>query len=63
MRTPILAVLSAVLVVACSERPQTLPQSERRAEARDQTALHDDRRQRTLTQDESGRIHEDNVVR
>jgi predicted small lipoprotein YifL len=61
---PLLAALLALTTLAaCGEKPQTLPQTEARAQNRDQTARNDELRQRALTQDESGRVHKDNVIR
>jgi hypothetical protein len=57
------AALTLAALPACNEKPQTLAQSEQRAEVRDQTPLRDELRQRALTQDESGRVHKDNVLR
>ena len=63
MRLLSLAILSLACLAACGEKPQTLPQSERRAESRDQTPRIDGQRERTLSQDESRRTDGDNVIR
>ena len=66
MPTRLVAIsLLALVCVACSdEKPnQQLVQSEERAAARDQRPTDDARRQRTLGQSESERIHNQGTLR
>jgi len=55
--------LLAATLAACSERPQNFYQSDRRVEDRDQTALYDARRQRTLHENEGDRVHNEGTLR
>jgi hypothetical protein len=60
MPTRLVSLFVLVLAAACGdEKPdQRLAQDEPQAAARDQRAVEDTRRQRTLAQGESGRIYE-----
>ena len=59
----VLALLSLLAVVSCAEKPQTLDQSNARAEQRSQSARLDQQRQRTLNQDEADRVHNEGMLR
>jgi predicted small lipoprotein YifL len=66
MRILFTLVLTALLaaLAGCEEKPsQQLVQSEERAQQRDQQSTEDARRQRTLGQGESDRIHNQGTLR
>ena len=59
-----LSLLALALAACADEKPdQTLVRGEDEAAARDQRALEDSRRQRTLGQGESGRIYNEGSLR
>ena len=63
IKTVVLSILAALTLAACNEKPQTIHQSTERAENRDQSALVDGQRQRTLGQNEAGRIYNEGNLR
>jgi len=59
----LLILLSTASLCACNEKPQEKYSTAERAEQRDQIALFDQQRQRTVNQGESNRVHNDGVLR
>jgi hypothetical protein len=59
----LLALLSLLAAVSCAEKPQTLYQSNARAEQRSQSARLDLQRQRTIGQDEGNRVNNEGMLR
>ena len=64
MPTRLLSILFlAATLSACNEKPQNFYQSERIVEDRDQTALYDARRQRTIDESAVDRTHNEGLLR
>lgn len=59
-----ISLLALVLAACADETPsQLLVQNQQQAATRDQRPLEDERRQRTLSQSESGRIYNQGALR